>query len=472
MRAMSSLVADVRTFVDDIGDALGMLSGKSPDVHRQEALIEASNLVGAIIDSDGRQADAELDPFLDALGPQLEPPLIVTARRLREGGMLDGRRTWLRTPSVMFDLLLQADARDGERRSHRYYAGSLRLAHLTAALDLVPSTDEIAAIDGFRTMLLRAMDGAGINRPGQPHAGSTPGTARPGTPPAAAAQVDRPIASVEVRLPPARSLDDLLAELDELVGLENVKAEVRRLTSLLQVQRLREERGLPTIEAAKHLVFSGNPGTGKTTVARLLSQIYRAIGVVSAGHLVETDRSKLVAGYVGQTALKTQQTLEASLGGMLLIDEAYALARGGENDFGREAIDTLVKFMEDHRDDLAIVAAGYTAEMNTFIDTNPGLKSRFTRTINFADYSTDELVAIFLKLGDKNQYVCSDDALIRVRHLIETEPRTHGFGNARFVRNLFETAVSHQAMRLAPLDDPSNEQLTTFTATDIVPVDN
>ena len=199
-------------------------------------------------------------------------------------------------------------------------------------------------------------------------------------------------------------------------------------------------------------------------MARLLSQIYRAVGVVSHGQLVETDRSKLVAGYVGQTALKTADTLNAALGGMLLIDEAYALARGGENDFGREAIDTLVKFMEDHRDDLAIVAAGYTAEMAEFIDTNPGLKSRFTRTILFPDYADDELVRIFVNLGEKHGYACSDDALAMVRHRIGAEPRGRGFGNARFVRNLFETAVAHQAMRLAPLDDPSNEQLTTFVA--------
>ena len=174
-----------------------------------------------------------------------------------------------------------------------------------------------------------------------------------------------------------------MAELDALIGLANVKAEVRRLTSMLQVQQMRAERGLPVIETSHHLVFTGNPGTGKTTVARLLSQIYRAIGVVAKGQLVETDRSRLVAGFVGQTALKTTEVLQSSLGGMLLIDEAYALARGGDDDFGREAIDTLVKFMEDHRDDLAIVAAGYTAEMQQFIDSNPGLKSRFTRTINF-----------------------------------------------------------------------------------------
>ena len=470
---MSSLVADVGGFVDEVGTLLGALSGTGADAHRQEVLIEASNLVGAVIDSDGRQADAELDAFLDAIGPRLQPPLIVTAARLREGGMLDGRRTWLTRPSVLFDLLLRADARDGERRSHRYYAGALRLAHVTAALDLVPSSDEVTAIDGFRTAMLQAMDAVGINRPGQPASGPapTPGApGSPGTPPAQTASA-APTASVEIVETPARTIDELLAELDELVGLANVKAEVRRLTSLLQVQQLRSERGLPTIEVGKHLVFTGNPGTGKTTVGRLLIQIYRAVGVVTRGHLVETDRSKLVAGYVGQTALKTQQTLEASLGGMLLIDEAYSLARGGENDFGREAIDTLVKFMEDHRDDLAIVAAGYVDEMQDFIDTNPGLKSRFTRTVLFPDYTTDELVAIFVKLGDKHHYHCSDGALARVRTMIEDEPRTRGFGNARFVRNLFETAVAHQAMRLAPLTDPSDEQLTTLTSSDIAPVD-
>ena len=228
---------------------------------------------------------------------------------------------------------------------------------------------------------------------------------------------------------------------------------------------------MPVIETSHHLVFTGNPGTGKTTVARLLSQIYHAVGVVTEGHLVETDRSKLVAGFVGQTALKTQTALDSALGGMLLIDEAYALARGGDNDFGLEAIDTLVKFMEDHRDDVAIVAAGYPAEMTEFIDSNPGLKSRFTRTISFADYSEDELVRIFLQLGEENQYQLSDDALQRVRHFIGVEPRTRGFGNARYVRNLFETAIAHQAVRLAPLTDPSDEQLTTLTADDIAPVD-
>jgi SpoVK/Ycf46/Vps4 family AAA+-type ATPase len=229
---------------------------------------------------------------------------------------------------------------------------------------------------------------------------------------------------------------------------------------------------MPVIETSHHLVFTGNPGTGKTTVARLLSQVYRTIGVVTRGQLVETDRSKLVAGYVGQTALKTAETLNSALGGMLLIDEAYALARGGDHDFGLEAIDTLVKFMEDHRDDVAITAAGYPLEMQEFIDSNPGLKSRFTRTILFPDYTDDELTMIFQGLCDKNRYSLTDDALAKVRHMIGVEPRTRGFGNARFVRNLFETAVSHQAQRLAPLGDVDDEQLSTLTANDIAPVDS
>jgi SpoVK/Ycf46/Vps4 family AAA+-type ATPase len=259
----------------------------------------------------------------------------------------------------------------------------------------------------------------------------------------------------------------LLAELDDLVGLDLVKADVRRLTSLLRIQQLRQERKLPTLETSHHLVFTGNPGTGKTTVARLLSQILRTLGLVSKGHLVESDRSHLVAGYVGQTATKTRAVLESALGGTLLIDEAYALARGGENDFGREAIDTVVKYMEDHRDDLALIAAGYPTEMVEFVDANPGLKSRFTRFIDFPDYTTDELVEIFERMSNDVRYELDDSGRAALRTVIEAEPRTRGFGNARFVRNLFEEAVGRQADRLATVAEPTDEQLTTLTAADI-----
>jgi hypothetical protein len=465
---------DVAEFVSGIAHELGALSGRADAAHVADAAIEASNLVAAIIAADGRLTDSELDAYLDSIGPLLDPPLITTADHVRDTDLFSNRDQWLAGPSVLFDLLVRADRKHGTRRSNRYYELAMRLAHVTAAADLVPSSSELQAIDDYRTRLLQATDAAGVARPGQPEpmrpnpTAANPTTTTDGPPPGA-----RPAPIVpESTLPPARSVVDLMGELDGLIGLANVKSEVRRLSSMLQVQQIRAERDLPVMETSHHLVFTGNPGTGKTTVARLLSQIYRAVGVVAKGHLVETDRSKLVAGFVGQTALKTLETLQASLGGMLLIDEAYALARGGENDFGREAIDTLVKFMEDHRDDLAIVAAGYTVEMADFIDANPGLKSRFTRTISFPDYTDDELIAIFLDLGDANRYSCSDDALGRVRHFISIEPRSRGFGNARFVRNLFETAVANQALRVAPLNDPSDEQLTTLIAADIAAVDD
>lgn len=457
----------VASFLDELSEQLSAISGKPATSFRADVASEAANIVGAVIAADDRTTDSELDAYLDVIGPQLSPPLVVSTVAARNMALFTRTEATLSEPTVMFDLLCRSDLQNGARRSHRYYELSLRLAHVAAAIDLVPSATELDAIDRFRTVQLRHLDTLGLPRPGRPAATSHgPAAAEQPTSPNTAAP------STTVHEPPARSLTELLAELDGLVGLEHVKAEVRRLTSMLQVQQLRRERNLPVIETSHHLVFTGNPGTGKTTVARLLSQIYHAVGVVSRGHLVETDRGKLVAGFVGQTATKTQAALEAALGGTLLIDEAYALARGGENDFGLEAIDTIVKFMEDHRDDLAIVAAGYTDEMATLIDANPGLKSRFTRTVHFPDYTDDELVRIFVLLGDRHQYHLSDDALVRVRHFVASEPRTRGFGNARFVRNLFETAIAHQAMRVAPLTDPSDEQLLTLVADDIAAVDS
>jgi len=468
-----SMLADAAgSFLSAISELLAALSGKPASNFLADAANEASNIVGGVIFADDRITDGELDAYLDTIGPLMDPPLAVSTLAARQLQLFVGMTGKLSAPSVLFDLLARSDAQHGTQRSHVYYELALRLAHVGAALDLVPSSSELTVIDGFRTALLRHLDALGVPRPGQPPPRPAPATPTPAAPDSSSPATSAPVHAEPVApVAPTRSLTELLAELDQLVGLANVKAEVRRLGSLLQVQQLRAERKMPVIETSHHLVFTGNPGTGKTTVARLLSQIYHAVGVVTKGHLVETDRSKLVAGFVGQTALKTQTALESALGGMLLIDEAYALARGGENDFGLEAIDTLVKFMEDHRDDIAVVAAGYPAEMTDFIDSNPGLKSRFTRTINFPDYTEDELVRIFLQLGDRNRYHLSDDALLRVRHFIAAEPRTSGFGNARYVRNLFETAIAHQAVRLAPLSDPSDEQLTTLTADDIAPVD-
>ena len=458
-------------FVGVTSELLADLSGG--DDHRAECVIEASDLVAAFVDADGRHTTDELRSWVSAIGRQLEPPMIVPPEVLRSDDTFGGRRTWLDRPSTMFDLLVKADARDGRRRANRYYEAAMTTAHATAALDLVPSAVEIAAIDSFRSMLLTTMDAHGVPRPGQPDA-RVAAAQHTDRNPADASVVDGSASDVRsADLPPERPIEELLAELDSLIGLDHVKAEVRRLTSLLRIQEMRAERGLATFETSKHLVFSGNPGTGKTTVARLLSQIFRTLGVVTTGHLVETDRSGLVAGFVGQTATRTREVLESAIGGTLLIDEAYALARGGENDFGLEAVDTIVKFMEDHRDDLSVVAAGYPDEMQELIDSNPGLKSRFTRTIHFPDYDTDELVAIFTLIAEGKEYRLDDEGARALAAVIDAEPRGRGFGNGRFVRNVFEAAVGHQALRLADVadDDLTDDDLVTLTGADIQPVD-
>jgi hypothetical protein len=455
----------VDAFVDGVSADLAELAGKD---HRTEVTVEASDLVAAVIDSDGRHTSAELEAWLDDVGPRLTPAVLVSSQQLREAGLLQGKQRWLDRPSTLVEVLLAADARDAAAghaglRAARYYELGIRLAHAAASVDLVPSPDEIAAIDRYRSVLLAAFDRAGLPRPGarRPASGAAGTAAAATAAPGPAAPAPPP--------PPPRPIEELLAELDALVGLARVKTDVRRLTSLLRIQALRHERGLPTMETSHHLVFTGNPGTGKTTVARLLSQILQTLGLVSKGHLVETDRSHLVAGYVGQTAAKTRAVLESALGGTLLIDEAYALARGGESDFGREALDTIVKFMEDHRADLAVIAAGYPAEMSTLLEANPGLESRFTRVIDFPDYTTEELVEIFVRMSERTRYHLDGPARTALAELIAAQPRRRGFGNARFVRNVFEEAVGRQAERLAAVEHPTEEELTTLTAADLPP---
>jgi Cdc6-like AAA superfamily ATPase len=237
--------------------------------------------------------------------------------------------------------------------------------------------------------------------------------------------------------------------------------------------QLRRERGLPTTAGSRHLVFTGNPGTGKTTVARLVAQIYRTLGVVEKGHLVETDRSGLVAGFVGQTATKVRAVVDSALGGVLLIDEAYALVRGNEGDFGREAIDTLVKMVEDHRDDLVVILAGYPDEMAQLVAANPGLKSRFPTSIHFPDYTTDELVAIFTSMCHAAAYEPTEAALEVVRRRLDADPREQGFGNARTARNIFEAAVARHASRIVDLTESGSTatdlQLCTLEPDDLEP---
>ena len=253
---------------------------------------------------------------------------------------------------------------------------------------------------------------------------------------------------------PEKTTEELLAELDSLIGLDGVKREVHSLINLIKVRKLREQHDLKVMDMSFHMVFTGNPGTGKTTVARLVAKIYKQLGFLSQGQLIETDRSGLVAGYVGQTAGKVTEVVKSALGGILFIDEAYALARKGmENDFGREAIDTLVKLMEDNRDDLVVIVAGYTDEMHDFLTSNPGLISRFNKYIDFPDYTDDELMAILAMNAKKQGYVIAEDANQVVREMLEnmTVSERLDFGNARGMRNTLEKLVQEQANRLASL---------------------
>ena len=269
---------------------------------------------------------------------------------------------------------------------------------------------------------------------------------------------------------PAPSLEELLSELDGLCGLDKVKADVKSLINLVKVRRLRQEHGLPVPPMSLHLVFLGNPGTGKTTVARLLARIYKSIGVLSKGQLVEVDRSGLVAGFVGQTALKTGEVVEKALGGVLFIDEAYALASpDNPNDFGREAIETLLKAMEDHRDDLIVIVAGYTALMERFLHANPGLESRFNKYFYFEDYNGEQLMDIFRSMCVKNGYTLDGEAEKYAAERMQERyrRRDENFGNAREVRNLFERAAARQADRLAALERPDKAALMALTLEDL-----
>lgn len=266
------------------------------------------------------------------------------------------------------------------------------------------------------------------------------------------------------------TVDDLLEELNALTGLEAVKQDIQNLVNIIKVQRLREVRGMKQPSISLHMVFSGNPGTGKTTVARLLANIYKGMGVLPSGRLVEVDRSGLVAGYVGQTAAKTAQVIDEAIGGILFIDEAYTLsANKGENDFGQEAIDTLLKAMEDHRDDLIVIVAGYPDLMEEFLNSNPGLRSRFNKYIFFADYTPEELMDILASMCEKQQYKMTETAHDFAMDYFRTRVSEHAenFANAREVRNFMEQAIAHQASRIVAFgDEVKDEVLITFEAED------
>lgn len=475
----------VAKFVDQVSAQLERTTSEMSNVDRsafrRDVANEAYRICLAMVDSDGRRSDDELWPMILTFAPLLDDETLArsTPATLRDSGIIVGSAGFLDSPSDLFEILLSGDRRTrseepgGRSAAAGYYERAMELVHAMAALDVLTTSEELEAIGRFRATLLARIEAAGVPKYSgtQGAAPSIAGDVASPSSPEATAGVAAAAASAAPEsaeeLPPCRPLEELMEELDGLIGLSEVKAEIRQVADLIRVNQLREQHGLPILDRSNHLIFAGNPGTGKTTVARLLAQIYRTLGVVDRGQLIEVDRSSLVAGFVGQTAPLVSSQFDRAEQGILFIDEAYSLIRGGSNDFGKEAVDSIVKNVEDRRDTVVVIMAGYTEEMGALMEANPGLSSRFPKTIYFPDYSTEELLQIFRSICAKNEYTVDPAAATKLRRVIDAVPRDRHFGNGRLVRNIFEAAVVRQASRVVALPHPDTAQLSRFLPDDI-----
>lgn len=419
--------------------------------------------------SDGADLRAELTFIRDYLGYDFDVARLTAFKYQRSSSV-----TFTSNPPRSLSYFAQQDIRSlttGRTGSKAWLlTDTLQfLGETFIACNNVSSPIEIGHLTSYISMLERYLKSLGFtgSHTGMrsAHAGSRTGlTAAPVSGKNVAAKQDTDGGD------PATTVDDLLEDLNALTGLESVKQDIQNLVNIIKVQKLREQRGMKQPSISLHMVFSGNPGTGKTTVARLLARIYQGLGVLPSGHLVEVDRSKLVVGYIGQTATKTAQVIEEAMGGVLFIDEAYTLSTNkGENDFGQEAIDTLLKAMEDHRDDFIVIVAGYPDLMEEFLSSNPGLRSRFNKYIFFADYTPEELVQILESMCEKQEYKMTEEAHAFALEYFSERVRQHSgsFANAREVRNFMEQAIAHQASRIVAFGNGVEDAvLITFEAED------
>ena len=378
-------------------------------------------------------------------------------------------------PPVFYWNLAESDAKRGTEASRTFIRMLTNILLYLAAVDDDVTYEEAAYITECTDKLAAICDTTGVRKSKEPLnplefvTSGEPSFIEKNKVKAQTSGGETTAKAEEKKEEPKPDFDALMAELNELVGLEEVKRDIKNLVNLMKVRKLREQNDLPVPPMSLHMVFLGNPGTGKTTVARIVSGLYAAIGVLEKGQLVEVDRSGLVAGYVGQTALKTQEVIKKAIGGVLFIDEAYSLASGGENDFGREAIETILKAMEDHRDELIVIVAGYTGPMEKFINSNPGLESRFNKYIFFPDYNGEQLMEMFRIRCKKNGYTLTEEADKAATEAFTDlyENRGDNFGNGRDVRNCFEDMVVRQSNRVAMMEAPTKDDLMAVLPADL-----
>ena len=421
---------------------IAVMIGHADEEFTGEEMLMLSDVLAA---SDGDPKVSFLDPLISERNAvRGTVPDLIASLRSPEVTHLPGWEWTTAGKCMSVVYLAQHDAGNGTTLANEFIAFGLHFCDLVMQADAIVGEVEREERDRLAGWMTRGLEEV---REGSPATGES---------------------MVRTSKAPDESLNDLIRELNALTGLATVKSEVADLVSFLKVQGIRKERGMAPASISRHLVFYGNPGTGKTTVARLLASIYAKLGFLSKGHLVEADRSGMVAGFVGQTAIKTKEVCEKALGGVLFIDEAYTLAVK-DQDYGQEAIDTLLKYMEDNRDDLVVVVAGYPDKMAGFLDSNPGIRSRFTRFMNFQDYSPEELSAIFAGFCKEGGFTLTDEASAKARGILEEQyvQRDNNFGNARFARNLFEQCLVRHARRITKSDDITDGMLTTLEEDDV-----